>query len=172
MEYSKAVLEHLKAPRNKGTIENPDGLGEVGNPMCGDMMTITIRVEGERITDIAFETLGCGAAVAVSSVVTEMARGKSLEEALKINNQMVAEKLGALPKNELHCANLGTDALHKAIMDYYHRQGRRKGLRPDKRVEHVHTHEGACKCPYCDVEVPSETPYCGNCGKPILIEQK
>jgi len=116
--YSDKVMEHFMNPRNVGEIENPDGMGEVGNPVCGDMMTFYIKVEDGVITDVKFKTFGCGAAIAVSSMVSEMAKGKTLEEALKITNDMVAEELGGLPKNKLHCSNLGADALHAAIKDY------------------------------------------------------
>jgi len=155
-----------------GKIEDPDGIGEVGNPVCGDMMSITIRVKDDRIEDIKFETFGCGAATAVSSMVTEMAKGKTLDEALKITNKQLAEELGPLPKNELHCSNLGADALHKAIMNYYERkEGRTKTTRGGK-VEHMGFHEPECYCPYCEHELPNGSPYCANCGKPTLIKEK
>jgi len=121
--YSDKVMEHFMNPRNVGEIENPDGMGEVGNPVCGDMMTFYIKVEDGRITDVKFKTFGCGAAIAVSSMVSEMAKGKTLEEALEITNDMVAEELGGLPKNKLHCSNLGADALHAAIKDYMKKHG-------------------------------------------------
>ncbi len=131
--YSELVMDHYMRPRNRGKIENPDGVGEVGNPVCGDMMTIMIKVKEGRVEDIKFETFGCGAAVAVSSIVTEMAKGKTLQEALQIKTETLAAQLGELPKNELHCSNLGADALHKAIMDYYDRQkGRPKKTRGRK----------------------------------------
>lgn len=116
--YSEKVMEHFKNPRNVGEIPDPDGVGEVGNPVCGDMMTFQIKVEDNRLKDIKFKTFGCGAAIAVSSIVSEMAMGKTLEEARKITNQMVAQELGGLPTNKMHCSNLGADALHKAIDDY------------------------------------------------------
>jgi nitrogen fixation protein NifU and related proteins len=164
--YSEIVMEHFKNPRNVGRIENPDGVGEVGNPVCGDMMTITIRVKDDRLEDIKFESFGCGAAVAVSSLVTEMAKGKRLEEALKITNKTVLEETGGLPKNELHCSNLGADALHKAIMNYYDRkEGKTKKTRGGK-VEHMQFHTPDCYCPYCEHELSEESPYCANCGKP------
>lgn len=113
-------------PRNVGEIENPDGVGEVGNPVCGDMMTFYIKVDDDdRLSDVKFKTFGCGAAIAVSSMVTEMARGKTLDEALQITRNDVADQLGGLPKNKLHCSNLGADALHKAIEDY--RNKKKKG---------------------------------------------
>lgn len=109
-------------PRNVGEIEDADGVGEVGNPVCGDMMTFSIKVADGRLSDVKFKTFGCGAAIAVSSMVSEMATGKTLDEALKITREDVAEQLGGLPKQKMHCSNLGTDALHKAIQDYLARQ--------------------------------------------------
>lgn len=116
--YSKTVMDHFSNPRNVGVIEGADGVGEEGNPVCGDMMTVYIKVKDGRIDDIKFQTFGCGAAIAVSSMLTEMAKGKGIEEAKKITNKDVAEALEGLPKNKLHCSNLGADALHKAIEDY------------------------------------------------------
>jgi len=101
-----------------GEIENPDGVGEVGNPVCGDMMTFYIKVKDNRLDDVKFKTFGCGAAIAVSSMVSEMAKGKTLEEAKKITPQVVADELEGLPKNKFHCSNLGAQALNKAIKDY------------------------------------------------------
>ena len=116
--YSEKVMDHFRNPRNVGEIENADGIGEVGNPVCGDMMTFYVKVEDNRLKDVKFKTFGCGAAIAVSSMVSEMAIGKTIEEALQITNAMVAKELGGLPPNKLHCSNLGADALHKAIEDY------------------------------------------------------
>jgi nitrogen fixation NifU-like protein len=116
--YSEKVMEHFSNPRNIGEIKNADGIGEVGNPICGDMMSFYINVKDNKITDIKFKTFGCVAAIAVSSMVTEMAKGKTLEEAKKITKQSVAESLDGLPKEKMHCSNLGTDALAKAIKDY------------------------------------------------------
>jgi nitrogen fixation NifU-like protein len=121
--YSEKVMEHFRNPRNVGEIENADGVGEVGNPVCGDMMTFYIKVDNNILTDVKFKTFGCGAAIAVSSMVSEMAKGKTIEEALKISNQMVAQELGGLPPNKLHCSNLGADALHKAIENYLGKKG-------------------------------------------------
>jgi len=121
--YSEKVMEHFRNPRNVGEIENADGIGEVGNPVCGDMMTFYIKVDNNRLTDVKFKTFGCGAAIAVSSMVSEMAKGKTIEEAQKITNQMVAQELGGLPQNKLHCSNLGADALHKAIENYLNKKG-------------------------------------------------
>ena len=116
--YSEKVMEHFTNPRNVGEIENPDGIGEEGNPVCGDMMTFYIRVNDNRLEDVKFKTFGCGAAIAVSSIVSEMAMGKTLEEAMEITPQTVADELQGLPKNKFHCSNLGAQALHKAIEDY------------------------------------------------------
>jgi nitrogen fixation protein NifU and related proteins len=169
MQYSDVVMDHFKSPRNVGKIENPDGTGEVGNPICGDMMTITIKVKDDRIDDIKFNTFGCGAAIAVSSMVTEMAKGKKLEEALKITNMTVAESLGGLPKNKLHCSNLGADALHKAITDYYARkEGKGREAKDTEKVEHIGIRKGKCYCPYCETGLPEPTPLCTRCGKPTL----
>jgi len=116
--YSDKVMDHFMNPRNVGEIENPDGVGEEGNPVCGDMMTFYIKVKDERLEDVKFKTFGCGAAIAVSSIVSEMAIGKTIDEALKITPRSVADELEGLPKNKYHCSNLGAQALHKAIKDY------------------------------------------------------
>jgi len=122
--YSEKVLDHFKNPRNVGEIENADGAGEVGNPVCGDIMTFYIRVKGNILEDVKFKTFGCGAAIAVSSIVSEMAKGKTIEEAMKITNASVAQELGGLPPNKMHCSNLGADALHKAIEDYLEKKNK------------------------------------------------
>ncbi len=118
MAYSDKVMEHFTNPRNIGEIKDADGIGEVGNPVCGDVMRITIKVRDDIITDIAFKTLGCAAAIATSSVTTEMARGKNLDEAMKIEKNVVADELGGLPPQKMHCSNLAAEGLHKAIEDY------------------------------------------------------
>lgn len=120
--YSEKVLEHFRNPRNVGELENPDGIGVEGNPVCGDLMEIHIQVEDDRITDIKFKTFGCGSAIATSSMVTELAKGKTLDEALQITRQTVADELDGLPKQKMHCSNLAADALHKAIEDYRKKQ--------------------------------------------------
>jgi len=120
--YSERVMDHFRNPRNVGEIENADGTGEVGNPVCGDMMTFYVKVKDNVLTDVKFKTFGCGAAIAVSSMVSEMAIGKTIEEALKISNADVAKELGGLPPNKLHCSNLGADALHEAIKNYLAKQ--------------------------------------------------
>jgi len=123
--YSEKVMEHFMNPRNVGEIENPDGMGEVGNPVCGDIMTFYIKVNGNRLEDVKFKTFGCGAAIAVSSMVSDMAIGKTLDEAKKITPRLVAEELGGLPKNKFHCSNLGAQALSKAIANYQKKQAKR-----------------------------------------------
>lgn len=120
--YTDKVMEHFSNPRNIGEIENADGVGEVGNPVCGDMMSFYINVKDDKIADIKFKTFGCVAAIAVSSIVTEMAKGKTLEEAKKITKKSVAESLDGLPKEKMHCSNLGADALAKAIENYESKQ--------------------------------------------------
>ena len=116
--YSEKVMEHFSNPRNVGELENADGVGEVGNPVCGDMMTFYIKVDDGKIADIKFKTFGCVAAISVSSMVSEMALGKTLKEAKTITNKSVAKALDGLPKQKLHCSNLGAEALTKAIEDY------------------------------------------------------
>jgi nitrogen fixation NifU-like protein len=120
--YSEKVMEHFTNPRNVGEIDDADGVGTVGNPVCGDVMKIFIKVEDNHLEDIKFKTFGCGAAIATSSMVTEMAKGKTLEEALKISNKGVAEALDGLPPQKMHCSNLAADALHAAIEDYRQKQ--------------------------------------------------
>jgi nitrogen fixation NifU-like protein len=116
--YSEKVIDHFTNPRNVGEIEHPDGVGQVGNPKCGDIMRITLEIEDNTIKDIKFKTFGCGAAVATSSMVTELVKGKTLEEALTVSNAVVAEALGGLPETKMHCSNLAADAVHAAIKDY------------------------------------------------------
>ena len=120
--YTEKVMDHFSNPRNIGEIENADGVGEVGNPVCGDMMSFYINVKDNKIADIKFKTFGCVAAIAVSSMVTEMALGKTLDEAKKITKKSVAESLDGLPKEKMHCSNLGADALAKAIEDFENKQ--------------------------------------------------
>jgi nitrogen fixation NifU-like protein len=155
--YSEKVLEHFQNPRNVGVINDADGVGKVGNPVCGDMMSFYIKVKDDRISDVKFQTFGCGAAIAVSSMVSEMAMGKSLDEAMKITNADVAEELGGLPKNKLHCSNLGADALHKAIEDYRNKNGAKKEemKKPEGRKE--------TKCPYCEGPIEGYEAICGSC---------
>lgn len=116
--YSEKVLDHFKNPRNVGEIKDADGVGSVGNPVCGDMMTMYIKVKNDKIEDVKFKTYGCGAAIATSSMTTELAKGKTLEEAEHISRQSVADALDGLPPVKMHCSNLAADALHEAIKDY------------------------------------------------------
>jgi len=122
--YSEKVMDHFANPRNVGEIKDADGVGEVGNPVCGDMMTFYIKVKDNKLDDVKFKTFGCGAAIAVSSMVAEMAKGKTLDEAMALTNAQVAEALGGLPPNKMHCSNLGADALHKAIENYKSKSGK------------------------------------------------
>ena len=116
--YTEKVMDHFEHPRNVGTIENPDGLGKQGNPVCGDVMELAIKVNNDIIEDIKFRTFGCCAAIATSSMITEMVKGKTIEEAEKISKQAVAEALDGLPPAKMHCSNLAADALRDAIRDY------------------------------------------------------
>ncbi|MCD5407200.1 MAG: Fe-S cluster assembly scaffold protein NifU [Desulfotomaculum sp.] len=116
--YSEKVMDHFSKPRNVGAIDNADAVGEVGSPSCGDTMKLFLKIKDDRIEDIKFQTLGCGAAIASSSMLTEMAKGKTLDEAIKITNTEVAEALDGLPPKKLHCSNLAADALREAIEAY------------------------------------------------------
>ncbi|MCK4447836.1 MAG: Fe-S cluster assembly scaffold protein NifU [Candidatus Marinimicrobia bacterium] len=120
--YSEKVMEHFRNPRNVGEIENPDGIGHVGNPLCGDIMELYIKVEDNTIVDAKFKTFGCGAAIATSSMVTELVKGKSIDEALAISNKAVAEALGGLPPIKMHCSVLAEQALKSAIEDYIEKE--------------------------------------------------
>lgn len=122
--YSEKVMEHFINPRNVGTMENPDGYGKVGNPVCGDLMEMFIKVKDDVITDIKFRTFGCGSAIATSSMVTEMAKGMNVDKAMKITRDDVADELDGLPPKKMHCSNLAADALHEAIKDYKTKKGR------------------------------------------------
>ena len=124
--YSEKVMEHFANPHNVGEIPDADGIGKVGNPQCGDVMWLYIKVKDNIITDIKFKTFGCGAAIATSSMVTELARGKTLEEAKKISRQDVADSLDGLPPTKMHCSNLASDALREAIKDYEAKQAKKK----------------------------------------------
>lgn len=117
--YSEKVMDHFKHPRNVGVIENADGIGEVGNGKCGDIMKIYLKIEDERISDVKFETFGCGSAIASSSMATEMIKGKPLSEALLLTNKAVTEALDGLPAHKLHCSVLAEEAIKAAVNDYY-----------------------------------------------------
>lgn len=122
--YTDKVMDHFTNPRNVGDIKEADGVGEVGNAKCGDIMRIYLQVEDNIIKDVKFKTFGCGAAIATSSMVTELVKGKTIEDALEISNQAVAEALGGLPPAKMHCSNLAADALHEAIKDYISKKGK------------------------------------------------
>lgn len=160
--YSEKVMEHFRNPRNVGTIENADGIGEVGNPVCGDMMTFYVKVKDNRLDDVKFQTFGCGAAIAVSSMVSEMAKGKTLEEAMKLTNKDVAGELDGLPKNKLHCSNLGADALHKAIENFLEKKKVEK--KPVSLIQENKTEETQpCVCPYCKEQIECEDMHIEKC---------
>lgn len=158
MIYSEKVMDHFQNPRNVGVIENADGVGRVGNPVCGDVMSFYIKVKDNRLADVKFQTFGCGAAIAVSSIVTEMAMGKTLNEAMKITNKIVAKELGGLPKNKLHCSNLGADALHAAIKNYKERKNSKKENKHDQEPS-----DDKCYCPYCDGPIEGVEDFCEKC---------
>ena len=138
MLYSEKVMDHFRHPRNVGTIENPDGVGEVGNAKCGDIMKIYLRVENDVITDVKFETFGCGSAIASSSMATEMIKGKPISEALQLSNRAVAEALGGLPPHKMHCSVLAEEAIRAAVLDYY------------KKTNHPYDPKDFPNCEDCD----------------------
>ena len=137
LPYSEKVMEHFMNPRNVGEIPDASGIGTVGNPVCGDVMKMYLKIENGLIVDAKFKTFGCGAAVATSSMVTEMVKGKTIEEALKISNRAVAEALGGLPPVKMHCSVLAEEALRSALIDYYKKQGKEV---PFEEKEHSHEH--------------------------------
>lgn len=128
MVYSEKVLDHFANPRNVGEIENADGIGEVGNSKCGDIMKMYIKVDGNTVTDVKFKTFGCGAAIATSSMATELIKGKSIDEALQLTNKAVMEALDGLPPVKVHCSVLAEEAIKAAVADYYQKQGLDAGL--------------------------------------------
>lgn len=151
--YSEKVMDHFTNPRNVGEIENADGIGEVGNAKCGDIMRIYLKIDDNIITDVKFKTFGCGAAVATSSMATELIKGKSVDEALKLTNKAVIEALDGLPSIKIHCSVLAEEAVRAAIADYYKRNGIAKEIpgaectgccsccEHDAEHNHVHTHD-------------------------------
>jgi nitrogen fixation NifU-like protein len=159
--YSDKVMDHFMNPRHVGEIEDPDGVGEVGNPVCGDMMTFMIRVREDRLEDVKFRTFGCGAAIAVSSMISDMAIGKTLDEAMEITNEKVAEELDGLPKHKMHCSNLGADALHKAIEDY---RSRLETGEPPSKPESREPEKTDKKCPFCESSVEDSSGFCNKCN--------
>ena len=157
--YNETVMDHFMNPRNVGEIKDADGVGEEGNPVCGDMMTFYIKVKDNKLEDVKFKTFGCGAAIAVSSMVSEMAKGMTLEEAMKLTPASVADKLEGLPKNKLHCSNLGAQALHEAIKNYRGKQKQKQDAVKTEAKDKTHT------CPYCDEEIAEASfPYCQACS--------
>lgn len=140
LNYGERVMDHFLHPRNTGDIPDASGVGTVGNPICGDIMKMFIKVENDVIVDVKFKTFGCGAAIATSSMVTEMVKGKTIEEALKISNRAVAEALGGLPPVKMHCSVLAEQALRSALADYYKKIGRDPGSFEPKEDEHGHAH--------------------------------
>src|SRR5512137_1978694 len=139
--YSEKVMDHFNNPRNVGEIENADGIGKVGNPVCGDVMRLYIKVEKDVITDAKFKTFGCGAAIATSSMVTDLVKGKTIDEALKISNAAVAEALGGLPKVKMHCSVLAEEALKSALDDYYKKKGITSPVKMPAESGHEHEME-------------------------------
>jgi len=168
--YNKTVMDHFRNPRNVGVIEDADGVGEVGNPLCGDMMTIYLKIQDERIADIKFQTFGCGSAIAVSSMITEIAKGKSLAEAKQITNKDVAVALEGLPQNKLHCSNLGADALHLAIRNYEDKRAGVSRPQPIRKESLEHSHGEKCYCPYCDIEIQPGLTFCDACQSSLEEE--
>lgn len=139
-QYSSKVMDYFAHPKNVGEIKDADGIGNVGNPVCGDIMRLYIKVNKKGIiTNAKFKTFGCGAAIATSSMVTEMVKGKNIEEALKISNRAVAEALGGLPKIKMHCSVLAEEALRSAIDDYYKKKGLPSTIK-EITSSHVHEH--------------------------------
>ena len=138
--YSEKVMDHFRNPRNVGVIENADGVGEVGNPVCGDIMKIYLKIKDDTIADVKFETFGCGSAIASSSMATELIKGKPISDALQLTNKAVTEALGGLPAHKLHCSVLAEDAIKAALQDYYEKNG----------IEYDHSQfpdcEGCCGC--------------------------
>ena len=138
--YSEKVMDHFRNPRNVGVIENADGVGEVGNPVCGDIMKIYLKIKDDTIADVKFETFGCGSAIASSSMATELIKGKPVSDALQLTNKAVTEALGGLPAHKLHCSVLAEEAIKAALQDYYEKNG----------IEYDHSQfpdcEGCCGC--------------------------
>ncbi|MBQ2749258.1 MAG: Fe-S cluster assembly scaffold protein NifU [Clostridia bacterium] len=141
--YSEKVMDHFRHPRNVGVLENPDGVGEVGNAKCGDIMKIYLKIDGDIITDVSFETFGCGSAIAASSMATELIKGKPVADALTLTNKAVVEALDGLPGHKIHCSVLAEEAIKKALQDYFDRNGMEydKSLFPDcENCDHCDHH--------------------------------
>ncbi len=144
MAYSEKVMEHFSSPRNVGEIKDADGIGEVGNAKCGDIMKIYIKVDNNIISDVKFKTFGCGAAIATSSMATELIKGKSIDESLKLTNKIVMDELGGLPSVKIHCSVLAEQAIKSAIYDYY----KRNGIDPEPIIGKIsnHCNNSSCAC--------------------------
>jgi nitrogen fixation NifU-like protein len=163
--YSEKVMEHFSNPRNAGTIEDADGIGEVGNPVCGDMMTFYIKVDDNKLTDVKFKTFGCVAAIAVSSIVSEIAKGKTLKDAKAITKKTAAEALDGLPKEKMHCSNLGAKALAEAIEDY---EGKKYGKqKPTTKKKKKKKPKRRITCGHCDTKNPITANFCMSCGEKL-----
>ena len=163
--YSEKVMDHFSNPRNVGAIEDADGIGEVGNPVCGDMMTFYIKVKDDKLTDVKYKTFGCVAAIAVSSKVSEMTKGKALEEAKAISKKAVAEALDGLPKEKMHCSNLGAQALSEAIKDYEEKKnGKPKSVTKATKREKPEKH---ITCGQCNSQNPVTAKFCMACGERV-----
>ncbi|MBW2170893.1 MAG: Fe-S cluster assembly scaffold protein NifU [Deltaproteobacteria bacterium] len=163
--YSEKVMEHFSDPKNAGAIENADGVGEVGNPVCGDMMTFYIKVDDDRLTDVKFKTFGCVAAIAVSSMVSEMAKNKTLSEAKSITKKAVAEALDGLPKEKMHCSNLGAKALAEAIDDYERKRSGEPPPAPKPKKKKRAKRQVTCS--HCQERNPITAKFCMSCGEKI-----
>jgi len=165
--YTEKVMDHFTNPRNAGEIIDADGVGEVGNPVCGDMMSVYIKVKDDKLTDVKFKTFGCVAAIAVSSMVSELAKGKTLEEVKAITNKQVAESLDGLPKEKMHCSNLGAKALAEAIRDY---EQKRSGKPVSESTQNKKKKaKRFIKCKHCETLNPVTANFCMNCGKKIFL---
>lgn len=148
--YTDKVMDHFMNPRNVGEIPEADGVGQVGNPVCGDVMRIYLKLDGDRISDVKFKTFGCGAAIATSSIITELVRGLTINEALEVSNRHVADALGGLPPRKMHCSNLAADALLAAVNDYRAKQG----LVPVGEPLGEHGHDGRVEEDVPDTDRP------------------
>jgi len=167
MRYSEEVMDHFQNPRNVGVIENPDGVGKIGNPVCGDTTTLYIKVKDNRIHDIKFQTLGCGAAIASASMVSEIAKGKTLDEAMNISSSQIVKKLGGLPEKKVHCSNLGADALHKAIENY-----RAKKRGEEREADKKMLRDKEFMCPKCNDTLSEPSLFCRRCQMELEICEK
>jgi len=146
MKYSDKVIDHFTNPRNVGVVEDADGVGRIGNPVCGDMMEMSVKINQDVITDIKFRTFGCGAAIATSSMATELIKGRKIEDALELTNRAIAEALGGLPPVKMHCSVLAADALKMALADYYRKQG------DEEKAKELAGEEPEVVEPSCDLE--------------------